>query len=130
MPSATEIEDRALGCLLGGAVGDALGAPFEGLWARCIPAPAELVAGYAEFEGYPRGQFTDDTQLTVATLESVVRLGRLDPADVARSIARLWRSQVVVGPGGACTAAADRLMAGVRWAGGGGPVGQHGNGTV
>jgi ADP-ribosylglycohydrolase len=130
MLTATDLEDRILGCVLGGAVGDALGAPFEGLWARSIPEASVLLAGYAEFEGFPRGQYTDDTQLTIATLRSIVRVGRIDPADVAHSIARLWRSQEVVGPGGACTAAADRLLAGVHWSESGSPVGQAGNGTA
>ena len=31
------LKDQVLGCFLGGAVGDALGAPFEGLWAESIP---------------------------------------------------------------------------------------------
>jgi ADP-ribosylglycohydrolase len=130
MLNAPVLTDRVLGCVLGGAVGDALGAPFEGLWARNVPDPATLLAGYAEYEGFPRGQYTDDTQLTVATLQSVVRLGCIDPADVARRIARLWRSQAVVGPGGACTAAADRLLAGGHWPECGAPVGQAGNGTA
>jgi ADP-ribosylglycohydrolase len=130
MPTPADLEDRVLGCVLGGAVGDALGAPYEGVWARSVPAPPDLLAGFAEYEGYPRGQFTDDTQLTIATLESVVRLGRLDPADVARAIARLWRSQSVVGPGGACTSAADRLLAGAHWSQSGAPEGQAGNGTA
>jgi len=130
MLSPPELTDRVLGCILGGAVGDALGAPFEGLWSHCIPEPPALLAGFAEYEGFPRGQYTDDTQLTVATLESVVRRGGIEPGDVARSIARLWRSQAVVGPGGACTAAADRLLAGGHWSECGSPVGQAGNGTA
>ncbi len=130
MLPAAHLTDRVLGCVLGGAVGDALGAPFEGLWSHCIPPAPELLAGFAEYEGFPRGQYTDDTQLTVATLESVVHRGQVDPADVARSIARLWRSQAVVGPGGACTAAADRLLAGSHWSECGAPAGQAGNGTA
>jgi ADP-ribosylglycohydrolase len=130
MLTPTVLTDRVLGCVLGGAVGDALGAPFEGLWSDCIPAPPALLAGFAEYEGFPRGQYTDDTQLTVATLKSVVRRGGIDPGDVARSIAKLWRSQAVVGPGGACTAAADRLLAGGDWSECGSPVGQAGNGTA
>jgi ADP-ribosylglycohydrolase len=128
--TATLLTDRVIGCVLGGAVGDALGAPFEGLWARSIPDAAVLLAGFAEFEGFPRGQYTDDTQLTVATLQSVVRVRGVDPADVARSISRLWRSQAVVGPGGACTAAADQLLAGGHWSECGAAVGQAGNGTA
>jgi ADP-ribosylglycohydrolase len=130
MLAGTELTDRVLGCVLGGAVGDALGAPFEGLWSHCIPEASVLLSEFAEFEGFPRGQYTDDTQLTVVTLRSVVRLGDLEPGDVARSIARLWRSQAVVGPGGACTAAADRLLAGGHWSECGAPPGQAGNGTA
>jgi ADP-ribosylglycohydrolase len=130
MVAASDLTDRVFGCVLGGAVGDALGAPYEGLWSRSIPGAPALLAGFAEFEGFPTGQYTDDTQLTVATLRSVVRRGYIDPADVARSIARLWRSQEVVGPGGACTAAADRLLAGGHWSDSGAPVGQAGNGTA
>jgi ADP-ribosyl-[dinitrogen reductase] hydrolase len=130
MLTATDLPERVLGCVLGGAVGDALGAPFEGLWSRCIPKASVLLAGYAEYEGFPRGQYTDDTQLTIATLQSIVRRGYIDPEHIARSIARLWRSQEVVGPGGACTAAADRLLAGGHWSECGSPVGQAGNGTA
>jgi ADP-ribosyl-[dinitrogen reductase] hydrolase len=130
MLTPADLTDRVLGCVLGGAVGDALGAPFEGLWSRSIPEPAVLLSDYAEFEGFPRGQYTDDTQLTVATLQSIVHAAGIDPADVARSIARLWRSQAVVGPGGACTAAADRLLAGGHWSDCGAAVGQAGNGTA
>jgi len=114
---ADSLQDQVLGCVLGGAVGDALGSPFEGLWSDCIPERDQLLDDFAEFEGYPRGQYTDDTQLTIATVESVVRLGRIDPADIARSIARLWKTQAVVGPGGACTFAADQLLAGGGLAG-------------
>jgi ADP-ribosylglycohydrolase len=130
MLSTSELTDRVLGCVLGGAVGDALGAPFEGLWAASIPNSADLLAGYAEYEGFPRGQYTDDTQLTVATLKSIIRERCIDAADIARSIARLWRSQAVVGPGGACTAAADKLLAGVPWSEAGADIGQAGNGTA
>jgi ADP-ribosylglycohydrolase len=128
--TATHLTDRVLGCVLGGAVGDALGAPFEGLWARSIPDASALMAEYAEYEGFPRGQYTDDTQLTIATLKSVVRRRGIDPGDIARSISRLWRSQAVVGPGGACTAAADRLLAGGHWSVCGAAIGQAGNGTA
>jgi ADP-ribosylglycohydrolase len=130
MLTGVDLTDRVLGCVLGGAVGDALGAPFEGLWSHSIPESSALLAGYAEFEGFPSGQYTDDTQLTIATLQSIVRDGRLEPASVARAIARLWRNQAVVGPGGACTSAADRLLAGGHWSECGAPVGQAGNGTA
>src|SRR5205085_1428019 len=128
--SRPDLENRVLGCLVGGAVRDALGAPFEGYWGQQIPGPNDLLSDYAEFEGYPRGQYTDDTQLTLATVESIVGRGALEPADVARSIASLWKTQSVVGPGGACTFAAHAFLKSRDWTTCGAPVGQAGNGTA
>jgi ADP-ribosyl-[dinitrogen reductase] hydrolase len=124
------LRDRFLGCVLGGAVGDALGAPYEGLWSDSIPAEDTLLEGFAEFEGYPRGQFTDDTQLTVATLRSILKVGDVSPAHIARSIAVLWRRQAVIGPGGACTHAALSFLRTGDWKECGAAVGQAGNGTA
>ena len=125
-----DLRDRFHGCLLGCAVGDALGAPFEGYWDHQLPRRATLLRGFAEVEGYPRGQYTDDTQLTLATIESIVGRRDLEPADVARSIASLWRHDSVVGPGGACTRAATTFLRTRDWTTCGAPVGQAGNGTA
>jgi ADP-ribosylglycohydrolase len=65
---------RYRGCLLAGAVGDALGAPVEftpldEIVGRFGPAgPAELEDG-----PYPAGSFTDDTQMTLFVAEGVIR---------------------------------------------------------
>lgn len=128
--SSIDLEDRFFGCLIGCAVGDALGAPFEGYWDHQLPSRKALLRSFAEVEGYPLGQYTDDTQLTVATVESIVGRGRLDAADVARSIAALWKTQSVVGPGGACTFAAKAFLRSGDWKTCGAPVGQAGNGTA
>ena len=125
-----DLRDRFCGCLLGCAVGDALGAPFEGYWDHQLPGRAALLRGFFEVEGYPRGQYTDDTQLTLATIESIVRRGDLEPADVARCIASLWKNDSVVGPGGACTRAATTFLRTRDWTTCGAPVGQAGNGTA
>lgn len=125
-----KLKDRFLGCLLGCAVGDALGAPFEGLWSHSIPAEEALLAGFAEFEGYPPGQYTDDTQLSVATVQAIVKARDVVPVEIARSIARLWKTESVVGPGGACTRAAHNFLKSGDWLACGAPVGQAGNGTA
>jgi len=128
--SKPDLKDRVLGCLLGCAVGDAVGAPFEGYWEHQIPRRGALLRGFHEVEGYPRGQYTDDTQLTLATVESIVRRRDLEPYDVARSIASLWKNNSVVGPGGACTRAATTFLETRDWTTCGAPVGQAGNGTA
>ncbi|QDT80241.1 ADP-ribosyl-[dinitrogen reductase] glycohydrolase [Gimesia maris] len=119
-----------LGTLLGGAVGDAMGAPFEGLWADSIPSADSLAASFHEYHGYPNGQFTDDTQLTLATIQSIVEQNDIVVADIARQIAELWRHHSVIGPGGACTQAAERYLATGDHRNMGAPVGQAGNGTA
>jgi ADP-ribosylglycohydrolase len=66
--------DRFRGCLLGGAVGDALGAPIEFMPLEEIvqtygpDGPADLVDG-----PFPAGSFTDDTQMTLFVAEGVIR---------------------------------------------------------
>jgi ADP-ribosyl-[dinitrogen reductase] hydrolase len=118
------------GALVGGAVGDALGAPFEGLWSDDIPTSESLIASYHEFHGYPTGQYTDDTQLTLATIRSIIENGDVDIPHIAKSIADLWRYQSVIGPGGACTRAAEYFLRTGKHHGMGAPVGQAGNGTA
>lgn len=63
-----------LGCLLAGAVGDALGAPVEFLSIADIRARfgPDGARDYAEAYG-GRGRITDDTQMTMFTLEAVIR---------------------------------------------------------
>ncbi len=124
------LASKVTGCLLGGAVGDALGAPFEGLWSDTIPDQEELLAGYALYEGFPPGQYTDDTQLTLATVESIVRCGQINPPDIARSIFQLWRTEGVIGPGGACSQASRQYFQTQNWQTCGAPVGNAGNGTA
>jgi ADP-ribosylglycohydrolase len=125
-----DLESRTLGCLVGCAVGDALGAPFEGYWEHQLPSREALLWDFAEIEGYPHGQYTDDTQLTLATVKSIVRRNGLEPADIAGAIASLWKTQSVIGPGGACTFAAKAFLRTRDWKTCGAPVGQAGNGTA
>jgi ADP-ribosyl-[dinitrogen reductase] hydrolase len=66
--------DLARACLLGGAVGDALGAPIEFLKLSEIRAQfgpegiSDFVAGQ-----WPAGSITDDTQKTLFTAEGLIR---------------------------------------------------------
>lgn len=59
-------QNQIVGCLLGGACGDALGAPIEFMDIKAITdrfGPQGL-ADYVEHPGHV-GEFTDDTQLTI-----------------------------------------------------------------
>ncbi len=77
--------ERFVGCLIGLALGDALGAPLE------FMPRAEIMATYGEVRellgggwlNVEPGEYTDDTQLALAIAESIVRTGRIDPPDIA-----------------------------------------------
>ena len=80
---------RSAGALVGSAVGDALGAPFEfgppGQFSARFPAPArgahtEMCGGGAL--GREPGEFTDDTQMALLVATSLVERGGLDETDL------------------------------------------------
>jgi ADP-ribosylglycohydrolase len=62
------------GCLIGGAVGDALGAPIE-FWSIEQIRTKYGRAGITDFSEFNdgRGRFTDDTQMTLFTAEALLR---------------------------------------------------------
>ncbi len=62
------------GCLVGGAVGDALGAPIEFDSIKSIRAKYgnNGVSNYVEFDNN-KGEFTDDTQMTLFSAEGLLR---------------------------------------------------------
>ena len=76
--SATEsknvTKERFLGCLLGGAVGDALGAAVEFMCrAQILQQYGENgITDYANAYG-GKGKITDDTQMTLYTAEGLLR---------------------------------------------------------
>ena len=80
------VQRRATGAILGGAIGDALGAPFEfgpaDAYSKRFPTPVlggrgEMVGGGA-FNWAP-GEFTDDTQMAIILAESLLEHDGLDP---------------------------------------------------
>ena len=86
---------RAIGALVGSAVGDALGAPFEferpGLYRSTYPEP--ILTGLGEMRGgggfgWKPAEFTDDTQMALALAESLVGSGGFDANDLWRR----WRA--------------------------------------
>ena len=74
--TAVSPADRVRGCLLGGAVGDALGTLVEFLSLDEIRQRfgPQGVTGYEPAYGR-RGAITDDTQMTLWTAEGLLRAG-------------------------------------------------------
>src|SRR6266702_2377655 len=73
IPADSRLQSRFRGCLLGGAVGDALGAPVEFLdLDEIVRAYGEAgIRDYAPAYG-KLGAITDDTQMTLFTAEAVL----------------------------------------------------------
>jgi protein-tyrosine phosphatase len=71
---AAPAADRYAGCLLGGAIGDALGAPVEFMSTDDIQAQYGPggIADFASAYGHT-GAITDDTQMTLWTAEGLLR---------------------------------------------------------
>ena len=82
--------ERSLGCLLGGAVGDALGAPVEFLSMEEIRRRYgnDGITGYVEFWS-GQGTFTDDTQMTLFTAEGIVLAAEKARGGGARALSAL-----------------------------------------
>lgn len=83
MPRVDAAQDRIVGSILGLALGDALGAPFEFGRARDVPDP--VPAFELPWMGLPPGSTTDDTAMARNLWTSLTATeGELDVADVLR----------------------------------------------
>ncbi|MFL5342880.1 MAG: ADP-ribosylglycohydrolase family protein [Gemmataceae bacterium] len=98
--------DAVLGCIVGGAIGDAAGAAFEG---APDPTTARTLSG-ADWH------LTDDTQLTLATCEAITENGTPAPALIAASFLRWFRARRFTGLGASTLKALRDLDAGAHWA--------------
>jgi ADP-ribosylglycohydrolase len=97
MPHAIRL-DRARGCLLGLAVGDALGAPLEGLSAQQIKSHYGQVTDYVDgakawkkkpYRWRMPGLYTDDTQQALAISDVLVECGLVSAQHLAELYLRL-----------------------------------------
>ncbi|MBM4431346.1 MAG: hypothetical protein FJ026_13535 [Chloroflexi bacterium] len=106
-------EERALACLRGVAVGDALGKMTEGYW------PGEIAAAYGgpitDFREpiqpcsghtWARAEVTDDTTFTLLVAHSILAQGLVDRRDISR---RILARPIKGWPGWAEFAAANDL---------------------
>jgi ADP-ribosylglycohydrolase len=66
--------DRAVGTVIGGAIGDALGAGYE---FAAAPEPDEVTMLPGTLTDEPAGHWTDDTAMAIAILEVAARMGTL-----------------------------------------------------
>jgi poly(ADP-ribose) glycohydrolase ARH3 len=106
------MSDRARwrGSLLGAVVGDCLGAPFEGTPG---PLPADEWARFEQDDSFLA--FTDDTAMTMAFAESLIRAGGLDEDDLANSFAEHWAEAPALGYSTRTAELLGRIQSGTPW---------------
>ncbi|WP_432564808.1 ADP-ribosylglycohydrolase family protein [Kineococcus sp. SYSU DK003] len=111
-------QHRVMGALVGSAVGDALGAPFEfgppDAFSARFPTPARGV--HTEMCGggtlnWEPGEFTDDTQMALLLAESLLDHDGLDEADVFDRFRR-WAQ---AGPPDIGVQTSAVLLSGLPW---------------
>lgn len=108
------MKDKFIGALLGLAVGDALGMPFEGWNSRDIRKKWDRKSLLSR-AGLKPGQFTDDTMLAVAQAESLIDKGDLDPEDTAKKLVEWYKKGDTRGVGKVTKEAIEKLLKGISW---------------
>ncbi|MGF1506755.1 MAG: ADP-ribosylglycohydrolase family protein [Anaerolineae bacterium] len=113
-------KEKFSGCLVGQALGDALGFNVEGYKPDLAQkyVTGIMQAGKAAQFGrkpYDFGQYTDDTQLARELAISLIEKGGFDPTHYATRIAILFEKKAAISPPEATAQAAQRLLDGVPW---------------
>ncbi len=133
--SEAPARERFQGCLIGQALGDALGFVVEGQPPTFCRRYVDERLGGGRIGGlgrgpFPLGQYSDDTQLARELMQNYAACGRFDPEDYARRIAAIFSEGRIVGRGRATEEAAERLARGVPWQEAGTPPPSAGNGSA
>lgn len=79
--------DKIYSGIMGLVVGDALGVPVE-FRKRDTYKVVDMI-GYGTYN-QPPGTWSDDSSMTLATVESIARLGRIDPEDIMQNFAKWY----------------------------------------
>ena len=98
-------KDRLRGCLIYGAIGDAIGNKFEGSIA---------VKKYLDEDFY--WAISDDTQLTLATCEAIYDYPKVSPERIAMKFLEWFNKRKLTGLGSSTLKALRELQVGGHWA--------------
>ena len=90
MTSDEQRRDRAVGAMLGLAIGDAIGTTLE-FSVRDTRQPVTDMIGGGPFRLKP-GEWTDDTAMALCLADSLLACNHLDQRDLMQRFCRWWRS--------------------------------------
>lgn len=106
--------DKFQGCLMGVAIGDSLGHPFEG------KIREEIYSKFKDFKEYIKSKrklfktYTDDTQLTLHTAEALIQGSGFNENNFIREYVK-WLDDPPIGPGFGCISSIQKLKYGIPW---------------
>lgn len=116
------IQSRFRGCMLGSAIGDALGMPSENMTrAQIINKFGDRIDRFypKPNRGLKAGQWTDDTLLSLATVDSLIEEGAFAPHKIAKRMSVAFKKEKSRGFGRSTKIALRRLNEGYHWQGSG-----------
>jgi len=111
-------KEKFTGCLVGAAVGDALGMPLEFLTREQIKKIYGKVKNYKNpIIGTPcsylkAGQYTDDTQMTIALAKSLIDKKGFDINDISKKFIEWYLNDDQRAPGNGCIRGIQNLIDG------------------
>ncbi len=127
-------EEQYQGCIVGLAVGDALGYPAEfrsreqilreigpeGITDFLTLKDARFTRPFIVGANHPAGTYTDDTQMSIAVAEGLLALGKTSLDELMTEIGRLFvlwseSDKNNRSPGGTCMTGCENLRRGVPW---------------
>ncbi len=103
------LKSKFLGCMLGLAVGDALGAPFEGAW---FPAPDQVKAVAAKSHLL---RYTDDAHMAIGLAESLIACKDLNGWHLAEVFTKNFEQEPWRGYGPGPPRIFKKIRAGMSW---------------
>ncbi|MFX1338930.1 MAG: ADP-ribosylglycohydrolase family protein, partial [Promethearchaeota archaeon] len=107
-----DILDKFQGSLLGVAIGDTLGRPFEG------QLRTEIYSNFTDFEEFIHNNknlfktYSDDTQLTLHTAEALIRGNGFNIVNFISEYVK-WLDDPPIGAGYGCISSINKLKYGV-----------------
>ncbi len=107
-------QNKFEGCILGGAIGDAWGSSFENQTPTTEDSDMFYLFGKPE-PPTPKWRITDDTQLTLATIEAIQAADSLTPKILSEYLLQYFREGKLSGIGASTLKALQELHVGGHW---------------
>lgn len=89
--------EKYLGCIFGGVIGDIISAPYTGYYNRNLISGIKVdLDKPKQFKDYETGQYTDETQLTLAILKSILKNKKFTGKSLLKDISEFWKNNEII----------------------------------